>query len=325
MKSLLKSKKSEYRPIRQSGHAANEEADAAGESVPFIVPSSASSASSDTAVGPDNHAAKEAPKQPGNACCRRSPVRKAIVVGGLLAIVGVSNLASLAVGSYIGWRAANTDSSLDRQCSAHTTHYSPLLDDVDIHYAPVHFDGSFMEENEYRRPGAPDVDAAWEALGVDYRAGVIPLEDGPRSGLTSEHVQRAEQYGAGYFVNVEGMHHLHCLNLVRKASYYNYPYYKELGTHEFTNGDDILQLHVSHCIDILRQVLMCNVDTGVLGQVWYKPDDPSPFPDFHTTHTCKNYEAVREWAEKLQAPPADTVPDDYLKPPQPDAIWPSTP
>lgn len=43
------------------------------------------------------------------------------------------------------------------------------------------------------------------------RAGLIAAEDGPRSGLTSGHVQRADKYGGGYFVNVEGMHHLHCL------------------------------------------------------------------------------------------------------------------
>lgn len=31
------------------------------------------------------------------------------------------------------------------------------------------------------------------------------------SGLTSAHVQRSQKYGGGYFVNVEGLHHLHCL------------------------------------------------------------------------------------------------------------------
>lgn len=45
---------------------------------------------------------------------------------------------------------------------------------------------------------------------------------------------------------------------------------------------------------------MCNVDTGVLGQVWYGPDHPEAFPDFNTKHTCKNYEDIRIWAEKYQ-------------------------
>lgn len=43
------------------------------------------------------------------------------------------------------------------------------------------------------------------------RAGVISREEGLKSGLTDAHVQRADKYGGGFFVNVEGMHHLHCL------------------------------------------------------------------------------------------------------------------
>jgi hypothetical protein len=45
---------------------------------------------------------------------------------------------------------------------------------------------------------------------------------------------------------------------------------------------------------------MCNVDTGVLGQVWYDKENPSAFPDFNTRHKCKNYDAIREWAELHQ-------------------------
>ena len=43
------------------------------------------------------------------------------------------------------------------------------------------------------------------------RAGVISKEDGLRSGLDDSFVQRADKYGGGFLVNVEGMHHLHCL------------------------------------------------------------------------------------------------------------------
>jgi hypothetical protein len=132
---------------------------------------------------------------------------------------------------------------------------------------------------------------------------------------------------------VEGLHHLHCLNLVRKALYFNYDYYKELGMHAFKNEEYILRRHVTHCLDTVRQVLMCNVDTGVLGQVWVYPDEPTAFPDFNTRHICKNYEAVRVWAEKMQvssdnrlhgcgiltlskAPPTEETPDGYMAPPR---------
>src|SRR3569833_284290 len=42
-----------------------------------------------------------------------------------------------------------------------------------------------------------------------------------------------------------------------------------------------------HCVDIIRQVLMCNVDTGVLGQVWANKDKPAAFPDFNTRHKVR--------------------------------------
>ncbi|KAK0725530.1 hypothetical protein B0H67DRAFT_659132 [Lasiosphaeris hirsuta] len=197
------------------------------------------------------------------------------------------------------------------QCSP--TPSAPVLSDVGVKYAVQKFNGSFMKQDVYRLPGSPQVDAAWDALGVDYRAGVIDYNEGLRSGLTPAHVQRADKYGGGFFVNVEGMHHLHCLNLVRKALFYNYEYYKKLGTHAFQNDDPIAQLHVSHCLDTVRQVLMCNVDTGVLGQVWYNKEHPAAFPDFNTRHKCKNYDGIRRWAEMRQEPPQETLPEDYMK------------
>lgn len=70
---------------------------------------------------------------------------------------------------------------------------------------------------------------------------------------------------------------------------------------------------------------MCNVDTGVLGQVWVNPEKPAAFPDFNTQHKCKNYDAVRQWAGAHQAPPVDGLPDDYLALPQDGGVYAATP
>lgn len=58
---------------------------------------------------------------------------------------------------------------------------------------------------------------------------------------------------------------------------------------------------------------MCTVDTGVLGQVWVNPEKPMPFVDFNTKHTCKNFDAIRQWAEANQLPEA--TPKDFLERP----------
>ncbi|KAH8897452.1 hypothetical protein GQ53DRAFT_887984 [Thozetella sp. PMI_491] len=236
-------------------------------------------------------------------------------------ILVLSHLFLALLGAIWAWNTIN----LDANCAAYTTQYSPILDEVNIKYEWWHFNGSFMQETVYRRKGDPEVDAAWEALGLDSRPGIISFENGLEAGLTPSHVQRSEKYGGGFFVNVEGMHHLHCLNLVRKSLYYNYDYYKKLGTHAFKNDDQVLQLHVSHCLDIIRQVLMCNTDTGVLGQVWTDPEKPSAFPDFQTQHRCKNFDDVRAWAVAHQEPPPDSLPPDYMKWPDKSEVLPYTP
>ena len=70
----------------------------------------------------------------------------------------------------------------------------------------------------------------------------------------------------------------------------------------------------AHCLDIIRQQLMCSIDVGVLGQVWWNQDAPEAYVDFNTKHTCKNFEEIRKWAEAHQLPAE--VPFDFLQPPK---------
>jgi hypothetical protein len=99
-------------------------------------------------------------------------------------------------------------------------------------------------------------------------------------------------------------------DLLRRTLHWNYDYYKAKKEGAFVNSEYIVRVHTTHCLDILRQVLMCNPDVGVLGQVWWQPENqtsPSPFVDFNTVHRCRDYEAVRAWAEAHQLPPEEEV------------------
>jgi hypothetical protein len=65
---------------------------------------------------------------------------------------------------------------------------------------------------------------------------------------------------------------------------------------------------------------MCQVDVGIFGQVWYRtsPDEfPTAFTDFNTDHKCRNYDAIRQWAEERQLP--KDAPEDFLDGPAPGA------
>ncbi|KAG0650027.1 Oxidase ustYa [Hyphodiscus hymeniophilus] len=215
------------------------------------------------------------------------------------------------LGVWIGQRCfANPDDI----CPGHVQHYSPILKQVDTGIHIMHFNGSLLRENVFRQDAGPEVDAAWATLGVNYRSLAVPMEEAARTGLKPDQVKINEKYGGGYPANVEGLHHLHCLNLVRQSLYYNYDHYREKGEGAFTNDDNIVKHHVSHCLDIIRQQLMCQPDTGLLGQVWWDKSSPKAFVDFNTDHKCKNFDAIRQWAEERQIPEA--VPGDFLQPPK---------
>ncbi|KAL5118838.1 hypothetical protein ACEQ8H_003160 [Pleosporales sp. CAS-2024a] len=205
---------------------------------------------------------------------------------------------------------------------------APIIKDVGVNYSLVRFQGSLMKSNVFRLDAGPEVDAAWKSLGADYNPARIPIAEAARSNLAPDQVKIKDKYGGGYPAHVEGLHHLHCLNLLRKSLSWNIDYYRAQGLGPFSNDANILKDHVTHCLDILRQQLMCTVDVGVLGQVWYQPpgSDVEAFVDFNTVHKCRNFDAIRDWAEKHQLPDENEIPPDYLEPPKPgDRIWNTVP
>ncbi|KIV95608.1 hypothetical protein PV10_03239 [Exophiala mesophila] len=206
-------------------------------------------------------------------------------------------------------------SNKDWTCTSHVSQNTPLLNQqIDLSYHTIRYDGTFMKENIYRQVGRPEVDEAWEALGVNYRSVVIPEAQAEQAGFRHDQVKINPKHGGGFPANVEGLHHLHCLNLLRQGLWFNFDYYHQLGKGAFKNDDGILRLHVTHCLDILRQQLMCKPDLGFLGQIWHNQSFPSAFVDFNTQHKCRNYEALRQWAEVRQLP--EHVPPDFLQPPE---------
>lgn len=105
----------------------------------------------------------------------------------------------------------------------------------------------------------------------------------------------------GYRIGLEVFHQLHCLNMVRKATYPDYEDAYAGG--DFGVGREELRGHLDHCIEVLRWNLMCHADVGV---ITFKPVEDVEGarrrgevewePDFGSWHVCRDYEKVREWA-----------------------------
>lgn len=74
----------------------------------------------------------------------------------------------------------------------------------------------------------------------------------------------------------------------------------------------------AHCLDYLRQVLMCNADYTIFG--FYFVEDHSTGMNFNTEHKCKNYDDILAWAENYWLPedqrmveqrPGDIILEEY--------------
>ncbi|OCT45463.1 hypothetical protein CLCR_06240 [Cladophialophora carrionii] len=110
--------------------------------------------------------------------------------------------------------------SLDRVCADYTSQYSsPMLDEVDIRYSTVQFDGTFMNLSIYAQPPGSGVDEAWLALGTNYRQVIVPENRAKAAGLSPGQ------------------------NLLRQSSHWYYEHYKEQGEGAFVNDEEIVLIH----------------------------------------------------------------------------------
>lgn len=62
--------------------------------------------------------------------------------------------------------------------------------------------------------------------------------------------------------------------------------------------DELLGFHhINHCVDAIRQSLMCTVDLTPL--VWQWSDERQMLVEKATVvHTCRNFDRIRDWASE---------------------------
>ncbi|KAJ6024974.1 hypothetical protein N7540_005771 [Penicillium herquei] len=136
--------------------------------------------------------------------------------------------------------------------------YSPLNDVVE--YRIETWANEFNKHSPYTGPRRPELDAAWRDI---------------------------THYGSGYHTSIGVFHQLHCLDYIRKVIY------REQYT-VINDDPDIIVMHVDHCINAVRLALQCHSDVGLMTYGWH-PDFPSPYPDFTTSHKCRNFDKIKEW------------------------------
>jgi len=86
---------------------------------------------------------------------------------------------------------------------------------------------------------------------------------------------------------------------------------------EYVGGADLPNL--DHCIEYLRQRLMCIADMNLLPYIWLG-DDGDMVSDMTGNYTCRNYESLRSFVEKngeaadgrVKPKPGELVLYDYV-------------
>ncbi|KAI0837553.1 hypothetical protein F5Y06DRAFT_304346 [Hypoxylon sp. FL0890] len=105
---------------------------------------------------------------------------------------------------------------------------------------------------------------------------------------------RVHLNGGDYLGVIGVYHHLHCLNNLRIAIHWDYYEAKYGNT---TRQDFFSKEHSDHCIDALRQALMCNANTEMHTPEWL--DRPHELGDKElggdSTTTCLKWDSLEKW------------------------------
>ncbi|KAI8966863.1 hypothetical protein F5Y11DRAFT_308370 [Daldinia sp. FL1419] len=175
-----------------------------------------------------------------------------------------------------------------------------------VKYETQHFDLPPFAEGPFVGMG-DDVDAAWDGISAIGDT-MISREEMIKLGLnpdTSLAITNPRDGKPGYRVAIEVFHQLHCLNLLRQNVYKEY--YSPLGG-DTSDAPEDLTGHLDHCIDALRQFVMCQGDIGVFS-FHYPMGDEDPWPNYSTPHTCRNFDSIRQWAVDHTVPRGPDEPE----------------
>lgn len=199
---------------------------------------------------------------------------------------------------------------------------APVLDDVEIKIQPKRMDATLLESSPlsiFRQEPSDEVDHAWRQLG-DTRPIPLTREQVLAIGKDPQQAVRIpESWGLGpdmYAGRIDVFHQIHCLDSLRREAYFEH-YYGSKYPGGFNDTTPMHRLHLSHCVYLLLQNILCNANTDVYTHFWTDTLH-HPFPDFNIHHQCRDFEAVRDWQNRHaldeEAFVALRRPDDYGPP-----------
>ncbi|KAJ4297957.1 hypothetical protein N0V90_005856 [Kalmusia sp. IMI 367209] len=176
------------------------------------------------------------------------------------------------------------------QASSSSLVYSPAHEAV--RFRKQSFDAELVIESDYIGDPTPATDHAWHVLLGNMNI-AVPASDLQK--INTKSIQVPGEPGM-YIAGLSVYHELHCLKRLRQHTWIDVYFPNQ------TAEDARLQrLHTDHCIDVLRQAILCRADVSLFTLQWSE-NSTAPRADFSHEHQCVDWEALDAWAGERAVP-----------------------
>ncbi|KAF1963933.1 hypothetical protein BU23DRAFT_72452 [Bimuria novae-zelandiae CBS 107.79] len=136
------------------------------------------------------------------------------------------------------------------------------------------------EDSPYAGPPSERVDEAWKKLLHHIN---IRVSHGEMQSTNQTSVPLAD--GNGFLAWMDVSHQLHCVKYLRQWIYRQH-YHPDVGLDEEPHW----LLHIDHCLDLIRQALMCRADTSIMTFNWVANRSEPMLKLDSPEHVCIDWE-----------------------------------
>ncbi|KAI0855865.1 hypothetical protein F4860DRAFT_446445 [Xylaria cubensis] len=165
-------------------------------------------------------------------------------------------------------------------------------------------------ESPYAGSPSKDIDRAWTKL-LDH----INLRVSDREIASSNQTSVRLPNGQGSLVWMDVSHQLHCVKYLRQWIYRDH-YHPEVGPEETPHW----LLHTDHCLDLIRQALMCHPDTSLMTFHWAAGSREPMLKLESPEHDCVDWEDLMQKVEPRRVSDTEMAvlinPSDHVPRPQ---------
>jgi hypothetical protein len=102
-----------------------------------------------------------------------------------------------------------------------------------------------------------------------------------------------------YFGVLDGQHLIHCLNLLRQWSHFDY-YFPRYTPQ--SKAPPLASAHKDHCVAVLLEHLTCQPSLNIFTYYWIE-SQPDPSPNFEINRKCQNHGDLLKWQMERELAP----------------------